>query len=199
MVIIGKSLLLRIILKKIKIGKDQFKVVCHYCQKTYHTNSKGYSTTNLLNHVSNYVKNPNRDALKGQQTLAFEPKMNGEEGFQIVPTAFTVEASRKALAEMIIIDELHFRFVQGYGFQRYSTTLLPKLQIRDILSRQTVAKDVIGIYGVERKKLRGTLKGRRVCLTTDRRTSIQNLNYMSLTCHFIDDDSKLHKKILNFC
>ena len=30
-------------------------------------------------------------------------------------------------------------------------------------------------------------------------TSIQNLNYMSLTCHFIDDDWNLHKRILNFC
>ncbi|XP_023918455.2 zinc finger BED domain-containing protein RICESLEEPER 2-like [Quercus suber] len=125
--------------------------------------------------------------------------MNGEEGFQLVPTAFTVEAYRKALAEMIIIDELPFSFVEGYGFQRYSTTLQTKLQIRDILSHQTVARDVIGIYGVEREKLRGALKGRRVCLTMDTWTSIQNLNYMSLTGHFIDDDWNLHKRILNFC
>ena len=45
------------------------------------------------------VKNPNRKTLKGQKTLAFEPKMDGEKGFQLVPTTFTVEASRKALAE----------------------------------------------------------------------------------------------------
>ena len=93
--------------------------------------------------------------------------MNGEEGFQLVPTAFTVEASRKALAEIVIIDELPFRFIEGYGFQRYATTLQPKLRIRDISSRQTVARDVIGIYGVEIEKLRGALRGRRVCLTTD--------------------------------
>ena len=80
-------------------------------KKTYRANSKGYGTTNLLNHVPNCVENPNRDALKGQQILAFEPKMNGDEGFQLVPTAFIVEASKKALAEMIIIDELSFRFV----------------------------------------------------------------------------------------
>ena len=86
-------------------------------KKTYHTNSKGYGTTNLLNHVPNYVKNPNRDALKGQQTLAFEPKMNGEEGFKLVPTAFTVEASRKAFAEMIILDELPFRLLKGMSFK----------------------------------------------------------------------------------
>ena len=125
--------------------------------------------------------------------------MDGEEGFQLVPTAFTVEASRKALVEMVIIDELPFRFVEGYGFQRYSTTLQPKLRIRDIPDCQTVARDVIGIYGVEREKLRGALKGRRVCLTTDTWTSIQNLCYMSLIGHFIDDDWKLHKRILNFC
>ena len=100
---------------------------------------------------------------------------------------------------MVIIDELPFRFVEGYGFQRYATTLQPKLRIRDISSRQTVARDVIGIYGVEREKLRGALKGRRVCLTTDTWTSIQNLCYISLTGHFIDDDWKLHKRILNFC
>ena len=125
--------------------------------------------------------------------------MDGKEGFQLVPTAFTIETSRKALAEMVIINELPFRFVEGYGFQRYSTTLQPKLRIRDIPSRQTVARDVIGIYGVEKEKLRGALKGRRVCLTTDTWTSIQNLCYMSLTGHFIDDDWKLHKRILNFC
>ena len=104
--------------------------------------------------------------------------MNGEEGFQLVPTAFTVETSRKALAEIIIINELPFRFVEGYGFQRYSTTLQPKLQIKDISSRQTVARDVISIYGVEREKLREALKGCRVCLTTDTWTIIQNLLYV---------------------
>ena len=100
---------------------------------------------------------------------------------------------------MVIIDELPFRFVEGYAFQRYSTTLQLKLRIRDISFRQTVAKDVIDIYGVEREKIRGALKGRWVCLTTDAWTSIQNLNYMSLTCYFINNDWKLYKRILNFC
>ena len=141
-----------------------------------------------MNHTPVCVKNPNRVTLKGQKTLAFEPKIDGEEGFQLAPTAFTVEAFRKALTEMVIIDKLPFRFIEGYGFQRYSTTLQPKLRIRDIPSRQIVARDVIGIYGVEREKLRGALKGHRMCLTTNTWASIQNLCYMSLTGHFIDDD-----------
>ena len=69
-----------------------------------------------MNHTPNCVKNPNKASLKGQQTLTFEPKMNGEEGFQLISTASTVEASRKALTEMIIIDKLPIRFVEGYEF-----------------------------------------------------------------------------------
>ena len=136
-------------------------------EKTYLVESKGHSTIDLLNQVPNCVKNPNRDALKGTQTLAFEPKIDVEEVFQLIPTTFTVEASRKALLEMIIIDEFTFRFVEGYGFQIFLTTLQPKFHMRDIPSRQTMARDVIGIYGVEREKLREALKGRRVCLTMD--------------------------------
>ena len=52
---------------------------------------------------------------------------------------------------------------------------------------------------VLREKLKGALKGHRVCLTTNTRTRNQNLDYMFLTGHFIDDDWKLHKRILNFC
>ncbi|XP_050251415.1 zinc finger BED domain-containing protein RICESLEEPER 1-like [Quercus robur] len=115
--------------------------------------------------------------------------MNGEEGFQLVPTAFTVEASRKALTEMIIIDELPFRFVEGYGFQRYSTTLQSKLQIRDIPSHQTVARDVISIYGVEREKLREALKGRRVCLTMDTWT-MDNASSNGTTIKFLQTVTK---------
>ena len=111
-------------------------------------------------------KNPNNED-KWQKTLAFEPKNDGDQGFKLVSTTFSVEASRKALAEMIIIDELPFRCVEGYGFKIYVTTLQPKLRLKDIPSRQTVARDVIGIYNSEREKLRKSLKGCRVCLTTD--------------------------------
>ena len=34
---------------------------------------------------------------------------------------------------------------------------------------------------------------------TDTWTSIQNINYMCLTVHWIDIDWKLNKRILNFC
>ena len=54
------------------------------------------------------LKNPNRDAFKGKQTLVFEPKIDREKMLQLVPTTFIVEASKNAPVEMIIIDELPF-------------------------------------------------------------------------------------------
>ena len=153
----------------------------------------------MFAYLSNHPKNPNReDLVKGQKNLALESKNDGEEGFQLVSTTFAIEASRKALAEMIIIDELSSRCIEGYGFKIYVTTLQPKLHLKDIPSRQTV-RDVIDIYNSEGEKLRKSLKGGRMCIIMDTRTSIQSLNNMCLTCHFIDDDWKLHKRILNFC
>ena len=102
--------------EKVDIGEGHFKAVCNYYKKTYLADSKGHGTANLLNHTPVCVKNPSRVTLKGQQTLAFEPKMDREEGFQLVPTAFIVKASRKALVEIVIINELPFRFVEGYWF-----------------------------------------------------------------------------------
>ena len=106
-------------------------------------------------------KNPNKED-KGQKTLAFEPRNDRDEGFKLASTTFSVEASRKALAKMIIIDELPFRCVEGYGFKKYVTTLQPKLHLKDIPSRQTAARDVIGIYNSVKEKLRKSLKG---CVT----------------------------------
>ena len=69
-----------------------------------------------------------------------------------------------------------------------------------IPSRYTVTRDCLKTHFEERLKLKNFFKEhcQRVSLTTDSWTSIQRLNYMCLTAHFIDDEWKLHKKILSF-
>jgi hypothetical protein len=47
--------------------------------------------------------------------------------------------------------------------------------------------------------MKASLSCQRVCLITDTWTSLQNLNYICVTTHFIDCDWILHKKILKFC
>ena len=78
-----------------------------------------------------------------------------------MPWVFNFEKCKKALAEMTILDELSFRFVESFGFRKFMSV---------------------------KQKLKEALREHRVCLTTNTWTSIQNLNYICLIAHFIDSD-----------
>jgi hypothetical protein len=101
---------------------------------------------------------------------------------------FSAQECRKVLAKIIILDELPFRKVDGEDFKMFVKTLQPKFYIP---SRVTVAKDYWDVYTEEKSKLKRVLKSQCVCLTTDAWTSVQNLNYMCLTAHWVDFDWKL--------
>ena len=151
----------------------------------------------MINHINNQCKvykYKNED--KKQKILSFEQKKEEGSG-NLVAVNFTVEGCRKRIAEMIIIDELSFKFVEGEGFRRLMNYIQPKMT--KLPSRTTVARDCLNIYMEEKKALKSALSGQRICITTDTWTSIQNINYMCLTAHFIDKDWNLHKRILNFC
>lgn len=97
---------------------------------------------------------------------------------------------------MIIIDELPFSFVESQGFRKFCQVACPNF---DPPSRRTIVRDIYQLYLDQKLQLRKIIQRQRVSLTTDTWSSIQNVNYMSLTAHFIDSDWKLHKRILNFC
>ena len=102
-----------------------------------------------------------------------------------------------ALVRMTIVDELPFRFVKHDGFIYFMGVVEPMFSVP---SHLTMARDCIKLWFGEREKLISYLKlGQRVSLTTNTWTSIQNLNYMCLTCHYIDGDWTYQKRILNFC
>ena len=67
-------------------------------------------------------------------------------------------------------------------------------------SKWTCTRNIFNIFVKERQKLKFFFKSncQRVCLTTDSQTSIQRINYMCITAHFIDNEWKLNKKILAF-
>ena len=101
-----------------------------------------------------------------------------------------------ALARMIIVDELPFKFVDRQDFQEFMEIVEPRFPIPNCT---TIARACMKIYLSEVDILRRAFVGQWVCLTTNTWTSIQNLNYMVVTAHFIDSDWTYQKKILNFC
>ncbi|XP_074568451.1 zinc finger BED domain-containing protein RICESLEEPER 2-like [Curcuma longa] len=172
------------------------KVKCKYCDKEFFYDPYKNATTSLRSHMSSCKKHfhvvETTQAQLGLQLCSRE----GE----VCPTSwkFDQDASRKALARMIIMDELPFKFVESEGFRTFMTMVCPKFRIP---SRWTVARDCIELYTVEKEKLKTLLHDstQRVSLTIDTWTSIQTINYMCLTAHFIDTNWNLQKRILNFC
>ncbi|TYK12117.1 zinc finger BED domain-containing protein RICESLEEPER 3-like [Cucumis melo var. makuwa] len=169
------------------------------------SNNQWFGTTlrGLKHHLENCKKYPyqkKRD--QTQMTLAFKPKDKvGDNSSQLVCESFSLDGCRDALVEMIIVDELPFKFVEDKGFKKFVDKLTCGNHTRFVVpSRFPVARDVLKLYVNEKNRLRGMfVKNKyRVSLTTDCWTSGQNINYMVLTAHFIDSDWKLHKRILSF-
>ena len=134
---------------------------------------------------SQCLKYPYREDKKNQSTLAFKPKEEGESS-GIVPWVFNFEECKKALVEMIILDELSFRFVEGFGFRKFMSVIQPRFN--PIPCRTTIAKTCFRVFLDGKQKLKEALREYWICLTTDTWTFVQNLNYMCLIAHFIDSD-----------
>ena len=101
------------------------------------------------------------------------------------------------LAKMIASDKLLVRFVEGDEFRNLMSVACPRFKIP---SRWTVSRDIFNIYVEEILNLKKKIKlnCQRVCLTTNSWTSFQRINYVCITAHFIDNEWKLHKKVVVF-
>lgn len=180
--------------KKVDENGEDPRCICKHCGTDYACDPKRNGTSTLWNHVRNQCKRSPLRIDKKQKLLAFEKK-DGEGN--LLAIAFSKDAVRNACTRMIVLDELPFKFVEGVGFQYFCMVACPKYRPP---SRTTIARDVLNLYSEEKSKLKSLLleNAKRVSLTTDTWTSIQNVNYMVLTAHFIDSDWNLHKRILNF-
>nr|KJB39155.1 hypothetical protein B456_007G001000 [Gossypium raimondii] len=166
---------------KIINSEGASKAKCNYFQKEFCYDMKKNGTGSLKYHIGSCKKNPSNVVENTQGQLVLPRKgVEGREG-NLSTWRFDQEACRKGLAQMIVIDELPFKF--------------------HIPSRTTMTRDVYELYLDERIKIKQLLRSScsRVCLTTDTWTSLQRVNYLCITAHFIDNDWKLNKKILNFC
>ncbi|KAH1137832.1 hypothetical protein GYH30_027722 [Glycine max] len=123
--------------------------------------------------------------------------INYENGTSSMLDHFNQDLCEMEMVKLFIEVELPFRLVEHPAFRRYSYTLQPKF---NIWPRYTLSRKIVILWNTMNEKLKYFLLQhcRRVCLTTNAWTSPQNVSYMCLTTHFIDNNWKLHKKILGF-
>lgn len=137
----------------------------------------------------------NKDATQAQ--INFTVGENGSGG-SLKPWKFDVNEIRKAISYYFILDELPFKSIEGIGFKNLLSVAFGPQFHRP--SRFTIQRDCYEIFLEEKAKLKSILHDscQSICLTTDTWTSIQRVNYMCLTAHWIDDNWKLKKRVLNF-
>ncbi|CAO2190093.1 unnamed protein product [Urochloa humidicola] len=165
---------------------------CKYCQRKMKAESKGHGTSALTRHLNICKRNPhNFDKDPSQGTLQATP------GEGVTTWRFDQDALRVAFAEMVVEDELPFCFAERPGFTKFMSRACPRFKLP---SRRTCTRDTVRLYFQERAKLKKFFKDacQRVSLTTDCWTSQQQDGYMTVTASFIDDNWKLHKKVISF-
>ncbi|KAK3198395.1 hypothetical protein Dsin_021810 [Dipteronia sinensis] len=82
-------------------------------------------------------------------------------------------------------------------FAKFCRVGMPRF---DVPSRRTIVRDILQLY-IDMKTsfmIQFRESKVRVCLNTDTWTSIQNINYMVVIAHFIDEQWHLQKRILSF-
>nr|GMD42501.1 zinc finger BED domain-containing protein RICESLEEPER 2-like [Ipomoea batatas] len=102
---------------------------------------------------------------------------------------------REVISHMIMVHELPFSFVE---YDLFNIVMQIASPYYERISR-TTTKDCWSTYEIEKKRVQGLLKlVDKISITTDIWTSNQNIQYMVITAHFVDLDSKLQKRVLNF-
>jgi hypothetical protein len=109
--------------------------------------------------------------------------IKGNQGVRFVK--YDLIKVRNLVVRYFIKEELPFWHVESDGFRE----LMNGIETRfNPPSRDTLQKDCMKLYEEEKLKLKKVLSGKRVCITTDTWTSLQNLNYIVVTVSFIDHD-----------
>ncbi|KAI3409477.1 uncharacterized protein J3R85_019306 [Psidium guajava] len=185
---------------KDKNGKTE--VFCKYCGATYKY-CVDNGTSAMLKHLNRCNKYPRNIDKKQKLFIPLRTqklsKENTDTGSANVLSTweFDQERCRQMLVRMLVVDEQPFSLVERVGFRDFISQLQP---LFNPISRFTVVRDCMKLYHAERISLKTFFRNlkSRVALTTDTWSSIQNLNYLCLTAHFISDDWRLHKRIINF-
>ncbi|XP_059435493.1 zinc finger BED domain-containing protein RICESLEEPER 2-like [Corylus avellana] len=150
-----------------------------------------------LGHLTACVKFVELNSLKKQKTLSFEPSDDNDDLGTLTNFTFNQKKVRELAAHMILLHEYPFNMMEHELFNKFMRACTPYWKK---ISLATVKSDCIAIYNIGKKKLKTLLSGiDRVNITTDMWTSSQRVSYMVVTCHFVDSNWLLQKRILNFC
>jgi hypothetical protein len=158
---------------------------------------KSSTTFTLSRHLTGCKKFVELNNRKKQKTLCFEPS-DDNNGFGTLSNfVYNEKRVRELAAHMVLLHGYPLNMMEYELFNKFMRGCTPHWKK---ISCVTIKSDCIATYNIEKKKLKTLLSGvDRVNITTDMWTSSQRVSYMVVTCHFVNSNWLLQKRILNFC
>ncbi|KAL0452194.1 UNVERIFIED_CONTAM: hypothetical protein Slati_1197500 [Sesamum latifolium] len=147
---------------------------CKYCDRTYAVDTFKNATSEMNNHTKACKNHPDNACVADNQTIASSCG-------SVTEDSLDQEVTRKALARMIIIDELPFKFVENDGFRQFMSVACPEFIVP---SRTTIIGDCYRLYIDENNKLRTYFKTyeQRISLTVDTWASCDEVGLLIEKC-----------------
>ncbi|XP_011069372.1 zinc finger BED domain-containing protein RICESLEEPER 4-like, partial [Sesamum indicum] len=112
---------------------------CKYCDKVYDVDASNNVTSAMNNHRKACNNHPHNAYVADNQAIASSCRSVTEDSSEFSSHwKFDQEATRKALARMVIIDKLPFKFVEKEGFRQFVSVACPQFIVP---SRTTIIED----------------------------------------------------------
>ena len=147
------------------------KATCDYCGKVLLCHPKKQGTSSLkYHHQTCKVFNASGVGRDNPQSKMTGTRKTGVDGTTSSPSVglakYNEQKIRSAVAKMIIMDELPFRFVEKQGFKDFMAVVEPRFPIP---SRITIMRDCMKIYMLEKEKLKNMFMASdsKICINTD--------------------------------
>ncbi|XP_022031557.1 zinc finger BED domain-containing protein RICESLEEPER 1-like [Helianthus annuus] len=167
---------------------------CIHCGEKFNKFKDG-TTTPLNRHIKKYCPKV-KAASKGQMKLNISSGKASGSSSIVKNWKFSNVRMREVISHMIMVHGLPFNFVEYELFNVMMKEANPEFEK---ISRASVRQDCVSSYKLGKKRIQKMLNTvNRVSITTDMWTSVQNIHYMVVTCHFVDSDFDIHKCILSF-
>ncbi|KAK9697873.1 hypothetical protein RND81_08G066300 [Saponaria officinalis] len=187
------------------------RACCKVCKQSfaYSTGSKVAGTSHLKRHIAKGTCPVILRQQEKNQLSPYLPKSGGTETTSTVQqpkrryrTAgspyliFDQDRCRHEIARMIIMHDYPLHMVEHPGFVSFVQNLQPRF---DMVSFNIVQGDCVATFLREKQNLQKFVEGipGRICLTLDMWSSTQSTGYVFVTGQFIDNDWKLHRRLLN--
>ena len=176
---------------EIQGGKEvRVSAICHHCKNTLSAKSSS-GTGHLRRHLDLCPAKKEKDRHGRTQSML---KFNADGSF--VHWEYSPSVARTELCRLIARLDLPLCFGQSDAFQDYITNAHNPRFVKS--SRQTTARDLIGLYNNRVEQLTDVLKNSvsSVALTSDIWSGKAKEDYISVVAHFVNPDWCLEKRLL---